>query len=213
MKQYNLGPNGGILTSCNLFATRFDQVQKYSDFASASPAVWFLLLSVLCHLPFMLRTRLCAAVTFLCWLAEQQSFACLVPLHALCLPIWGVRQAKTQAWICLCRSEHRISGHASVGKEAGSPAAACHSGHPWADRDLHMERIRPDRDRAPGILLPHGCCVGAQLLASSGKTVGMDYLFPSPPSSLLVIVVPGQLTAVLQDICSLTARVALRIPT
>eukprot|EP00201_Polytomella_parva_P007376 CAMPEP_0175079380 /NCGR_PEP_ID=MMETSP0052_2-20121109/24785_1 /TAXON_ID=51329 ORGANISM="Polytomella parva, Strain SAG 63-3" /NCGR_SAMPLE_ID=MMETSP0052_2 /ASSEMBLY_ACC=CAM_ASM_000194 /LENGTH=308 /DNA_ID=CAMNT_0016349693 /DNA_START=114 /DNA_END=1037 /DNA_ORIENTATION=+ len=28
MKQYNLGPNGGILTSCNLFATRFDQVMK-----------------------------------------------------------------------------------------------------------------------------------------------------------------------------------------
>ena len=27
MKQYNLGPNGGILTSLNLFATRFDQVQ------------------------------------------------------------------------------------------------------------------------------------------------------------------------------------------
>jgi hypothetical protein len=26
MKQYNLGPNGGILTSANLFATRFDQV-------------------------------------------------------------------------------------------------------------------------------------------------------------------------------------------
>jgi hypothetical protein len=26
MKQYGLGPNGGILTSCNLFATRFDQV-------------------------------------------------------------------------------------------------------------------------------------------------------------------------------------------
>lgn len=26
MKHYNLGPNGGILTSCNLFATRFDQV-------------------------------------------------------------------------------------------------------------------------------------------------------------------------------------------
>ena len=28
MKQYNLGPNGGILTSCNLFATRFDQVRR-----------------------------------------------------------------------------------------------------------------------------------------------------------------------------------------
>jgi GTPase SAR1 family protein len=26
MKQYNLGPNGGIMTSANLFATRFDQV-------------------------------------------------------------------------------------------------------------------------------------------------------------------------------------------
>ena len=26
MEQYNLGPNGGIMTSLNLFATRFDQV-------------------------------------------------------------------------------------------------------------------------------------------------------------------------------------------
>ena len=26
MQQYSLGPNGGILTSLNLFATRFDQV-------------------------------------------------------------------------------------------------------------------------------------------------------------------------------------------
>ena len=26
MKEYNLGPNGAILTACNLFATRFDQV-------------------------------------------------------------------------------------------------------------------------------------------------------------------------------------------
>ena len=26
MKQYGLGPNGGIVTSLNLFATRFDQV-------------------------------------------------------------------------------------------------------------------------------------------------------------------------------------------
>ena len=28
MKQYSLGPNGGIVTSLNLFATRFDQVLK-----------------------------------------------------------------------------------------------------------------------------------------------------------------------------------------
>ena len=28
MKQYGLGPNGAILTSLNLFATRFDQVIK-----------------------------------------------------------------------------------------------------------------------------------------------------------------------------------------
>lgn len=26
MKEYNLGPNGGILTSLNLFATKFDEV-------------------------------------------------------------------------------------------------------------------------------------------------------------------------------------------
>lgn len=31
MKQYNLGPNGGILTSLNLFATRFDQVYAKHD--------------------------------------------------------------------------------------------------------------------------------------------------------------------------------------
>lgn len=30
MKQYNLGPNGGIMTSLNLFATRFDQVLRYT---------------------------------------------------------------------------------------------------------------------------------------------------------------------------------------
>lgn len=28
MKQYNLGPNGGIMTSLNLFSTRFDQLMK-----------------------------------------------------------------------------------------------------------------------------------------------------------------------------------------
>lgn len=30
MKQYGLGPNGGILTASNLFATRFDQVSSCS---------------------------------------------------------------------------------------------------------------------------------------------------------------------------------------
>lgn len=34
MKQYGLGPNGGIVTSLNLFATRFDQVTQ-SDSASS----------------------------------------------------------------------------------------------------------------------------------------------------------------------------------
>lgn len=28
MKQFGLGPNGGIVTSLNLFATRFDQVTQ-----------------------------------------------------------------------------------------------------------------------------------------------------------------------------------------
>lgn len=31
MKQYNLGPNGGIMTSLNLFATRFDQVMEFVE--------------------------------------------------------------------------------------------------------------------------------------------------------------------------------------
>ncbi|OWF35492.1 GPN-loop GTPase 1-like [Mizuhopecten yessoensis] len=31
MKQYSLGPNGGIVTSLNLFATRFDQVMKFLE--------------------------------------------------------------------------------------------------------------------------------------------------------------------------------------
>jgi GTPase SAR1 family protein len=31
MKQYNLGPNGGILTALNLFATRFDQVISLAE--------------------------------------------------------------------------------------------------------------------------------------------------------------------------------------
>jgi len=31
MKSYNLGPNGAILTSLNLFATRFDQVLNFVD--------------------------------------------------------------------------------------------------------------------------------------------------------------------------------------
>lgn len=31
MKQYSLGPNGGIMTSLNLFSTRFDQVMMFLD--------------------------------------------------------------------------------------------------------------------------------------------------------------------------------------
>ena len=31
MKQYKLGPNGGIVTSLNLFATRFDQVMGFVE--------------------------------------------------------------------------------------------------------------------------------------------------------------------------------------
>lgn len=31
MKQYNLGPNGAIVTSLNLFATRFDQVMGFVE--------------------------------------------------------------------------------------------------------------------------------------------------------------------------------------
>lgn len=34
--RYNLGPNGGILTSLNLFTTKFDQVLKFVDKRAAS---------------------------------------------------------------------------------------------------------------------------------------------------------------------------------
>lgn len=42
MKQYNLGPNGGILTSLNLFATRFDQVMTFVE--KRAPEVQYLFL-------------------------------------------------------------------------------------------------------------------------------------------------------------------------
>ena len=45
MQQYNLGPNGGILTSLNLFATRFDQVLSFTDRRAAT------LRYVLCDTP------------------------------------------------------------------------------------------------------------------------------------------------------------------
>ena len=32
MRQFNLGPNGGILTSLNLFATKFDEVRSTCSF-------------------------------------------------------------------------------------------------------------------------------------------------------------------------------------
>ena len=47
MKQFNLGPNGGILTSLNLFATKFDEV----NFAcKMSENLWkiFMFLSLFC---------------------------------------------------------------------------------------------------------------------------------------------------------------------
>lgn len=40
MAQYKLGPNGGIMTSLNLFATRFDQVSLASvDACSAAECI------------------------------------------------------------------------------------------------------------------------------------------------------------------------------
>src|SRR5262249_47008290 len=37
MKQYNLGPNGGILTSLNLFATKVDQILSILEKRTAPP--------------------------------------------------------------------------------------------------------------------------------------------------------------------------------
>lgn len=40
MKQYNLGPNGGIVTSLNLFAMRFDQVTRCGPDPGAGSEYW-----------------------------------------------------------------------------------------------------------------------------------------------------------------------------
>ena len=44
MKQYHLGPNGGILTSLNLFTTKFDQVLQLLDKRAAEKAMSHILL-------------------------------------------------------------------------------------------------------------------------------------------------------------------------
>ena len=44
MKQYGLGPNGGIMTALNLFATRFDQVMELVDKKAASTDLDYILL-------------------------------------------------------------------------------------------------------------------------------------------------------------------------
>ena len=44
MKQYGLGPNGGIMTALNLFATRFDQVMDLVDKRAKSDDLDFILL-------------------------------------------------------------------------------------------------------------------------------------------------------------------------
>ncbi len=46
MKQYGLGPNGGILTSCNLFATRFDQVRCLALLLVVGPLLQRSLISI-----------------------------------------------------------------------------------------------------------------------------------------------------------------------
>ena len=40
MKQFNLGPNGGILTSLNLFSTKFDEVELFLRFADKNVCVY-----------------------------------------------------------------------------------------------------------------------------------------------------------------------------
>ncbi len=44
MKQYGLGPNGGIVTSLNLFATRFDQVLTYCEKKSEENSLEYIFL-------------------------------------------------------------------------------------------------------------------------------------------------------------------------
>ena len=43
MEQYNLGPNGGIMTALNLFATRFDKVMEFVDKRAEQGLEYFLI--------------------------------------------------------------------------------------------------------------------------------------------------------------------------
>ena len=40
MKQFNLGPNGGILTSLNLFSTKFDEVELFFRIADKNVCLY-----------------------------------------------------------------------------------------------------------------------------------------------------------------------------
>ncbi len=142
MKQYNLGPNGGILTALNLFATRFDQARaagrsprphtscqtNASRKVSAAPP------------PFLKRCR-CSALV-----ARAQS-------RTLALAFQGFKgQFKGfQALAC------RRAGRGAV-RAAARPAAALHrGGHTRADRDLHLVGVGRNYHRGARVGLPdHG---------------------------------------------------------
>lgn len=62
MKQYSLGPNGGIVTSLNLFATRFDQVTQ----SNANPLNLF-------RLSTRYQSHWCCAGTVVLEFREHQS--------------------------------------------------------------------------------------------------------------------------------------------
>nr|XP_060478978.1 GPN-loop GTPase 1 [Panthera onca] len=71
MKQYGLGPNGGIVTSLNLFATRFDQVMKFIEKAQnmSKTHLWLLIVDF-----FLVQTDIIDHSFAVEWMQDFEAF-------------------------------------------------------------------------------------------------------------------------------------------
>ena len=96
MKQFNLGPNGGILTSLNLFATKFDEVkywlpcrfQLFDDINSFS----FCMLALLSK-----WVKFSTSIVFVLWLCIRW-----IIINFVMLGHTSNWEASRWAWLCSC---------------------------------------------------------------------------------------------------------------
>eukprot|EP01051_Picozoa_sp_SAG22_P010970 SAG22_NODE_1020_length_5999_cov_8.921186_3_plen_146_part_00 len=97
MAQYKLGPNGGIMTALNLFATRFDQVMGFLEKRASASALKHVLLDT----PGQIEVS-SKALSFCC--ASTAARSKTVPFLAGCL-------SSGLHLVGLRRHHHRDAGH------------------------------------------------------------------------------------------------------